>query len=53
MACYQQTVQKLASMIWGCISTHGIMGNLHIFEGTMLNDTGFGTYAASRQHLFQ
>ncbi len=34
-ACYQHSVQKLASlMVWGCISAYG-MGSLHVLEGTM------------------
>ena len=33
--CYQQKVQKPASvMVWGCISAHS-MGDLHICEGTI------------------
>lgn len=36
---YQSTFQEPASMmLWGCISEHGIMGNiiiLHIYEGTI------------------
>ncbi len=34
-ACYQHSVQKLASlMVWGCISAY-CMGSLHVSEGTM------------------
>ncbi len=34
-ACYQRSVQKLASlMVWGYISAYG-MGSLHVLEGTM------------------
>ena len=34
--CYQHKVQNPASvMVWGCVSAHGIMGNMHICEGTI------------------
>lgn len=36
LTCYQHTVRKPASMmVWGCISAHGMMANLHIHEGTI------------------
>ncbi len=34
-ACYQRSVQKVASlMVWGCISAK-CMGSLRVLEGTM------------------
>lgn len=34
--CYSGKVQKPASvMVWGCVSAHCMMGNLHIHEGTI------------------
>ena len=54
--CYQQKVQKPASVIlWGCISAHG-MGDLHICEGTIDAETYVGILERhmllSRRQLF-
>lgn len=50
LVCYQSKSQH--QWRWGCISAHGIIGNLHICDYIINADTGFGaTYAAKKKCL--
>ena len=56
--CYQCKVQKPASVVVrGCVSAHGIMGNLHISEGTISAEKYIQVLEQhmlrSKQRLFQ